>query len=99
MSLLRNLARTYVVHRLSQGDRHRLARSGRRRPSSAPYPSRYRGRRSRQRSGFRMVGPLPTYSRRTRGGSRVTVSGCCLPIPLALTLGAAVASRHALRVG
>ncbi len=97
MSLLRDLARTYVVHRLTQGSRRRHAPPGWHRPSGAPY--RYRGRRSRQRSGFRIVGPLPTYSRRTRGGSRVTVSGCCLPIPLALTVGAAVASRHALRVG
>ncbi len=96
MSLLRNLARASVAHRLTQGDRRRLARSGRRRPSGAPYP--YRGRRSRQRSGLRMVGPLPVYSRRTRGGSRVTVSGCCLPIPLAMTVGAAIASRHALRM-
>lgn len=38
------------------------------------------GRRRRARGGF--LGPFPYYSRRTRGGSRVTVSGCCLPIPL-----------------
>ena len=45
-----------------------------------------RGRRHRS-SGFGMTGPFPTYSRRTRGGGRVSVGGCCLPIPLALTLG------------
>ena len=38
-----------------------------------------RRRRGRSRGGF--LGPFPYYSRRTRGGSRVTVSGCCLPIP------------------
>ena len=41
----------------------------------------------RRRSGFGMTGPFPTYSRRTRGGGRVSVGGCCLPIPLALALG------------
>jgi hypothetical protein len=39
-----------------------------------------------------MRGPFPTYSTRTRGGSRVQVSGCCLPIPLALTVAAAAAA-------
>jgi hypothetical protein len=42
-----------------------------------------RRRSSRGRGGF--FGPLPYYSTRTRRGSRVTVTGCCLPIPLALT--------------
>lgn len=49
----------------------------------APFGSR----RPPQRSGFRMLGPLPSSSTRTRGGSRVQVGGCCLPIPLAFTLG------------
>jgi hypothetical protein len=52
------------------------------------------GRRS---GGFRFFGPFPTYSTRTRRGSRVTVSGCCLPIPLAMTLAAALGARAALR--
>jgi hypothetical protein len=57
---------------------------------------RPRGRRgSRGRGGFR--GPFPYYSRRTRGGSRVTVTGCCLPIPLALGTGALIAARVLLR--
>jgi hypothetical protein len=56
---------------------------------------RPRGRRSRGRGGFR--GPFPYYSRRTRGGSRVTVTGCCLPIPLALTAGSLFAVRAFLR--
>jgi hypothetical protein len=59
---------------------------------------RYGGYGGRQRSGgFRFFGPFPTYSTRTRRGSRVTVSGCCLPIPLALTLAAALGARAALR--
>ena len=40
------------------------------------------GRRPQRRTGF--FGPFPYHSRRTRGGSRVTVGGCCLPIPLGL---------------
>ena len=40
-----------------------------------------------------MWGPFPSYSTRTRRGSRVRVSGCCLPIPLGLVLGAGLAGR------
>jgi hypothetical protein len=40
-----------------------------------------------------MWGPFPTFSTRTRRGSRVTVSGCCLPIPLGLVVGGAMAAR------
>ncbi len=43
-----------------------------------------RARRGRRSDGFGLFGPVPVYSRRTRGGSRVSVGGCCLPIPLAL---------------
>jgi hypothetical protein len=66
---------------------------GRRRGWRAP-PPRY-GRRRQGRVG--MFGPFPTYSTRTRRGSRVTVSGCCLPIPLALAVGATLAARGLLR--
>ena len=51
------------------------------------------GSRRRRSSRFGFFGPFPTYSTRSRGGSRVTVSGCCLPIPLALVLGAVLAAR------
>jgi hypothetical protein len=51
------------------------------------------GRRRRRRGGFGMWGPLPSYTTRTRRGSRVTVSGCCLPIPLGLVLGAGMVAR------
>ena len=56
---------------------------------------RHRGYRGRSRSGF--SGPFPYQSRRTRGGSRVTVSGCCLPIPLGMLASVAVAARLLLR--
>jgi hypothetical protein len=59
---------------------------------------RPRARRSggaRGRGGFR--GPFPYYSRRTRGGGRVTVTGCCLPIPLTLGIGSLLTARALLR--
>ena len=57
----------------------------------------YGSRHGRRSSGFRWFGPMPAYSRRTRGGGRVTVGGCCLPVPLALTLTASAAAVRALR--
>jgi hypothetical protein len=54
-------------------------------------------RRRQQRSGFRMLGPFPSYSTRTRGGGRVQVGGCCLPIPLALTVAAGALVKRAVR--
>jgi hypothetical protein len=51
--------------------------------------------RSRGRGGF--FGPFPYYSRRTRGGSNVTVSGCCLPIPFGLLTVAGLAAHRVLR--
>ena len=52
------------------------------------------GRSARGRGGF--FGPFPYYSGRTRRGSRVTVTGCCLPIPLALVVGGALGARALL---
>jgi hypothetical protein len=40
-----------------------------------------------------MWGPFPRFSTRTRRGSRVTVSGCCLPIPLGLLLSIGLAAQ------
>ena len=54
-------------------------------------------RRPPRRSGFGFRGPFPTYSRQTRRGTRVSVSGCCLPIPLALTLATGAAVTRAVR--
>jgi hypothetical protein len=48
----------------------------------------------RGRVGF--FGPMPYYSGRTRRGTRVQVSGCCLPIPLALAVASAAAARALL---
>jgi hypothetical protein len=48
----------------------------------------------RGRVGF--FGPMPYYSGRTRRGTRVQVSGCCLPIPLALAVATAAAARALL---
>jgi hypothetical protein len=55
------------------------------------------GRGGRSRGGFGFSGPFPTYSTRTRGGSRVSVSGCCLPIPLVLAVTAAGGMRALVR--
>jgi hypothetical protein len=51
-------------------------------------------RRGRRSEGFGFWGPFPSYSRRTRGGGSIRVTGCCLP--LALGLGAAGALAPAL---
>ena len=54
---------------------------------------RRRGRYGRRgRAGF--FGPIPYYSGRPRRGTRVQVSGCCLPIPLALALAGLAAVRR-----
>jgi hypothetical protein len=73
----------------------RMVGGGGRRGWRGPPPRYGYGRRRPSRFGF--FGPFPTYSTRTRGGSRVSVSGCCLPIPLALVLGAVLAARSVLR--
>jgi hypothetical protein len=56
---------------------------------------RFHRRRSRGRTGF--FGPVPYHSRRTRRGSRVTVTGCCLPIPLGMLALLAGAARVLVR--
>jgi hypothetical protein len=58
-------------------------------------PRRRAARGARGRGGFR--GPFPYYTGRTRRGTRVTVTGCCLPIPLALGAGSLLAARAFLR--
>lgn len=81
-----------LVSRLLSAYLLRLLLTGSRRRRSPP------ARSGRRRGGrMRMVGPFPTYSTRTRRGSRVTVSGCCLPIPLALAAGAGLGARAVLR--
>lgn len=82
MGLFRQLGRGYIINRMLRGGRHR----GR---------SPYSARRPRGRGGFR--GPFPYYSGRTRRGSRVRVTGCCLPIPLGMLSALAVGARLLLR--
>ena len=53
----------------------------RRRPPRRHYGFR---RPPQRRSGFGFFGPFPTYSTRTRGGTRVSVGGCCLPVALGM---------------
>jgi hypothetical protein len=78
--MLRHLFRGYLIDRMLRGSHSR------RRRGHYGY-----GRRPRGRTGF--FGPFPYHSRRTRGGSRVTVSGCCLPIPLGMLALAAAGVR------
>ena len=85
--MLASILRAFLFRRLFQrllggGGGRRGYGSGARYGSR--YPSRYgSGRRSRGGSSFGFR-PFPTYSTRTRRGSRVSVTGCCLPIPLGL---------------
>lgn len=60
-------------------------------------PSRGYRRPAGRRGGFGMFGPFPAYSGRTRGGTHVSVGGCCLPIPLALSVLLASLARLAIR--
>jgi hypothetical protein len=84
--MLSLLARVWLIRRVFGSQPRRRARSS---YGGSPYlygrrPYSY-GRRRRS-DGFGLWGPFPTYSRRTRGGGRVSVGGCCLPIPLGLAL-------------
>jgi len=58
---------------------------------------RRRRGRGRGRAGF--FGPMPYYSGRTRRGSRVHVSGCCLPIPLGVLVATVAGARGLMRRG
>src|SRR5919202_2975312 len=111
--MLMRLLSTYVLRRLlGAGRRSRRDRygyggwpgGGRGRSRWGGYGPRYGygsrygyGARGRRTGGFRFFGPFPTYSTRTRRGSRVTVSGCCLPIPLTLGLATLGALRALMR--
>jgi hypothetical protein len=94
MPLLQLLARAFLIRRLLRGSRQRHSGWGRPRHR---HPGWGYGRPHRRPSGWGRTGPFPSYSRRTRRGSRVTVTGCCLPIPLALTLATAAGLGRAVR--
>jgi hypothetical protein len=89
--MLGMLARAFMIRR--------ILGSGRRSRHGGRYGGRYGGRhghgRGRGRTGF--FGPMPYYSRQTRGGSRVSVGGCCLPIPLGLLTSLGLGARLLLR--
>lgn len=53
------------------------------------YPSRGRGGRGR----VGMFGPVPYYSTRTRGGTQVSVGGCCLPLAVSMLAAPPLAVR------
>ena len=92
MSFFRSASRAYLLNRLLRDQRRRRAGYGR---GYGVSPS---GRRRRPRSsGFGMWGPLPTYSRRGRR-SNVTVTGCCLPIPLGIFTVGALGLARAVRM-
>ncbi len=94
MRLLRGLALNALVNRLLGGrgghrpggpsDPYGMApRYG---PRYGPQPPMYPPRRGRGG-----IFPIPHYSGTTRRGTRVSVGGCCLPIPLmVLTTAGAV---------
>ena len=54
-------------------------------------------RRRQRRSGFGFWGPFPSYTRQTRRGNRVRVTGCCLPLALTMAVGPAAAARAAYK--
>ena len=86
MGFLRLLGRAYLADRLL----------GRRRQGYHGYGrSPYYASRQRRRGGF--IGPFPYYSGRTRRGTRVSVGGCCLPIPLGALSVSALGLRLLMR--
>ena len=94
MSFVTLVARLLLLHGMFGAGRRptRRSRYGSRYPSAygGRYANRYGGgfgRRPPTPGGrFGFFGPVPYYSRRTRGGGRVSVGGCCLPIPLTLSV-------------
>ena len=54
-----------------------------------------RNRNRKGRLGF--WGPFPSYTRRTRGGGTVKVTGCCLPFALGMLAVPTVAAREVWR--
>jgi hypothetical protein len=83
MLLLSRLLRAYLLRQLLGAGRRRQRRS----PWQRPYGRRGRGG----------LLPFPHYSTRTRGGGRVTIGGCCLPLAVAFVVGACALSAAAAR--
>ena len=112
MSFFRRAASGYLLNRLlrSQSQRRGYGRGGYgygragygrggfgygQRGYGHRRPTGWYAPRRRGRTGF--WGPLPYYSRTTRGGSRVTVTGCCLPLALTMAAVPAIVARAAWR--
>ncbi len=96
--MLRWLVRGFVLDRLLRALTGPRGGYPRQRPGGLPVrsgsPPRRRMSQPHDRRG-RFGGPIPHYSTRTRGGTRVTVGGCCLPIPLGfLAAGSALLARQ-----
>lgn len=91
MGLFSAMGRAFLINRMAQRGRHRRYGRSPYRHSGFFGPSRHR----RGRAGF--FGPMPYYSGRTRRGSSVHVSGCCLPIPLGLLGLTALGARGLAR--
>lgn len=91
MYFLRRLAIRSLIKRLMRGGRGNYDR-GRGGRGQSRYASRGS---SGGRFGF--FGPLPYYSKQTRGGSRVSVGGCCLPLALGMAAVPGAAASVAVR--
>jgi hypothetical protein len=95
MGLLRLLARAFVLKRLFRGRRPPSPPGVP--PAYSPYRGLPPGNALRRRGRVGLFGPFPYYSTTTRRGARVSVGGCCLPIPLALLATVTAASVQLLR--
>ncbi len=95
---MRNLLARYFLERmLGGGHRHRrgYGRHGFGRHGFGHRPRHGYGHRRHRSSGG--IFPIPHYTRHTRGGTRVTFGGCCLPLALTFVAVPAAAVRFALR--
>ena len=61
------------------------------------FTSRRSRRRPPPRGRFGFWGPFPSYSRRTRGGGSVRVTGCCLPLALTMAAVPALGARAVVK--
>jgi hypothetical protein len=91
MSFLGDLSREYLRHRVG-GGRHRYHRGSMWGGTHGGWAPRHHGHwMSRRHHG----GPFASHRPRRR--VEVRGCGCCLPIPLALTVGGVLGARAAIR--
>ena len=98
MGLLGSFARAFLLDRLLRGARRRGGYGHRGYGAPSPYgqPPHRQSYGHRPGGRFRLL-PLPHYSRRTRSGARVSVGGCCLPIPLMVVATTGLAGVASVR--